>query len=259
MSYSAGEIAGFIGAAAWVPQLIRMGIRHFAKPKIAVLIGPKAEIGFTSFGPIFNLRLIFSAERQDVVINQLTISLTHENGNKRMFGWQGSRETFSQMRDASGTAVGSFDRDTDASAFKVTTQSVYDSFFRFQELNFIDEKEPYFNALIEHESFLRASGSGSQMGLLQSEQMHRLNKFHRNAFWWEAGKYTAEIQISGLSRFSVTRFRYEFHLTSLAVEALRNNIESIPTSYEYALLSGTEGFDKLEPSWNWQNPAIRAC
>jgi hypothetical protein len=258
MEWTAGEIAGFIGAAAWVPHVGRWLYAHLAKPRVTVLTGAVAEVGYTSFGPILNLRLNLSCDRRDVVINRIRIRLIHESGDQRIFGWQGTRETFSQLKDASGTAVGTFERDSEATAVKVTTHSVYESFFRFQELKFIETKEPLFNAVVEHESYLRASGQDAHDEILGSEPMHKLKAFHRDAFWWQGGTYTAQFEIDALSEITIVRKRYSFMLTTVDVDALRKNIDTIPESYEHALKKGTEGFDKAEPMWRWRNPTIHA-
>ena len=258
MGWSAGEIAGFIGAAAWLPHLGQWIYKSVAKSKVTVLAGPSAEIGYTTFGPIFNIRLNLSSERKNVVINRIGLTLNHESGDRRIFTWQGMRETFSHLRDASGTAVGSFDRDTEATAIKVTTDSIYDSFFRFQERKFIEAKEPLMNSLLEHEDYLRASSHGDHRdALLASEPMHRMNAFHREAFWWEPGTYTVEFEMGALTAISLKRARYSFALSTVDIDALRKNIASIPTSYEVVLKAGLEGFDTKEPTWNWRNPLIR--
>lgn len=258
MGWTAGEIAGFIGAAAWLPHLARWIYSSVARPHLTLLTGSAAEVGYTSFGPIFNVRLSFSCARRDVVINRLGLQLTHESGDRRVFGWRGTRETFSHLKDASGTSVGSVERDSEAIAVKVTTRAIYESFFRFQELKFIEAKEPLVNAVLEHESYLRANPTGNcHETLLASAPMHKLNSFHRDAFWWQPGTYTIDFQVSALTAVSVARTRHAFSLSTVDVEALRKNIEHIPRGYEVVLKAGTEGFDVKEPTWNWRNPVIR--
>ena len=258
MTWTAGEIAGFIGAAAWIPHASRWIITHFTRPRITILTGPNAEIGYTSFGPILNLSINLSAERHDVVVNGLKIKLKHESGDQRLFIWQGSRTTFSQLKDATGTAVGSFEQDTDATAFKVTTQAVFESFFRFQEKKFIEAKEPLFNSVVEHEVYLATSDKNKQDELLKSVPMHQLKAFHRDSFWWESGTYVVEFELSALTKIKVFRRKFQFSLSSSAVEKLRENIDTIPHIYEHMLKADVEGYNKPEPVWNWQSHIIRA-
>lgn len=236
MGWSAGEVAAYIGAAAWIPHVGRWLYTHVTKPR-AVLTGPTAEIGYTTYGPILNLRLNLSCERRDVLVNRISIRLQHQSGNHRVFVWRGTRETFSHLKDASGTAVGSFERDSEATAVKVTTNSVYDSFFRFQELKFIEAKEPLRVALMEHESFLNASGKSVPDELLRSEPMHRIISFDRDAFWWEAGTYELRFEIGALSEITLAK--------------------RVALSYEHMLKVDTEGYDKAVPIWRWRNPSVR--
>ena len=167
-------------------------------------------------------KLNLSCERRDIVINRIDVHLTHESGEHRLFRWQGTR------KDASGTAVGSFERDVEALAIKVTTQSVYDSFFRFQEVAFISQRDTLLIALAQHEDYLRASAPDHHHLLLSSEPMHTLNAFHRDAFWWKAGTYTLEFGISALTNVSVVRTKRAFTLTNQDIEGLRKNIANIP-------------------------------
>lgn len=254
---TAADIAAFVGAAAWLPQIGRWLYMLLAHPRLTLLTAAKAEVGYTSFGPIFNIRLSLSCQRRDVVINRMEVDLIHESSERRHFRWQGTRETFSHMKDASGRAVGSFERDSEALAVKVTTQSVYDSLFRFQEVSFISQNETLLNAVVEHEAYLRASGADHRRGLLNSEPMHKLNALHRDAFWWKPGIYRVEFRISALTKVSVVGTKKVFALTSADVEGLRKNIANIPESYEVIVMTGTEGYDKSEPTWHWRNPAIR--
>ena len=253
--WTAGDIAGFIGAAAWIPHVGGWVYRHLAPPRVTVLTGPTAQIGFTWFGPILNLRLNFSCERRDVVINGLTIKLVSESGDQRILGWRGTIDTFSHLKDAAGTAVGSLERESDATAIKVTTNAAYESFFRFQELKFIEAKEPLLNDVLEHERFLRESGKHLSAEMMQSEQMHKLTVFHRDSFWWQAGTYIAVIEPTALSAIKVARNRFRFALTTVDVDALRSNADLIPKVYEHALK--VDGVDDPTPSLRWRSPSIR--
>src|SRR5690348_9666774 len=54
------EIAAYIGAAAWLPQIITWLYRGIVRPSVRLVPNQYAEAGFTSLGPIFNLRMAFS-------------------------------------------------------------------------------------------------------------------------------------------------------------------------------------------------------
>ena len=78
-----------LGALAWTPHLIGMFKQWIIKSKIRVITHRNAEIGFTTFGPIFNIRLAFAVEHRDIVVSDLKIRLKHESGEEKVFEWQG--------------------------------------------------------------------------------------------------------------------------------------------------------------------------
>ena len=108
-----------VGAAAWVPQLVGWIVRRLATPRIRVIPGRSPEIGYTSFGPIFNLPCAISVARKDAIVERITATVTHQNGQSTEFRWTSLSETFSQVRSAEGlTEVG---RNQPAVALKVST------------------------------------------------------------------------------------------------------------------------------------------
>ncbi|HQU09324.1 MAG TPA: hypothetical protein PLV25_05120, partial [Opitutales bacterium] len=96
------EIAAYIGAAAWLPQILAWIYRAVVKPKLRVVPNQMAEVGFTSFGPIFNVRIAFFVENRDLIIDGIDLVVRHEGGEERMFRWAGLGETFSEITDAAG-------------------------------------------------------------------------------------------------------------------------------------------------------------
>lgn len=63
-----GEIAAYIGAAAWLPQILNIFYKFFTKPKLRVFFNNTAEISFISFGPILNIRMGILAEKKISII-----------------------------------------------------------------------------------------------------------------------------------------------------------------------------------------------
>ena len=88
-SMTTAEIAAYIGAAAWLPQIATWLYRRFVRPLITIVPDKYAEVGFTSYGPIFNVRMAFSSERKDVIIDGFEILLEHEDGDTRTVRWAG--------------------------------------------------------------------------------------------------------------------------------------------------------------------------
>lgn len=58
------EIAAYIGAAAWAPQIGSWMYGWLVKPRVQILPERMVEVGFTTLGPIFNIRLALSASKK---------------------------------------------------------------------------------------------------------------------------------------------------------------------------------------------------
>src|SRR3989304_9497204 len=96
------EIAAYIGAAAWLPQIAAWIYRYFVQPAVTVVPDKYAEVGFTSFGPIFNMKMAFSADNKDLIIDGFELLIRHSDGASRTLRWSGLSETFSEITDAAG-------------------------------------------------------------------------------------------------------------------------------------------------------------
>jgi hypothetical protein len=57
------------GALAWTPHVFAAVRKAITKPEIRIIITRFGEIGFTTFGPIFNLGLAFSVKNHDIVVS----------------------------------------------------------------------------------------------------------------------------------------------------------------------------------------------
>jgi len=119
---NAADIAAYIGAAAWLPQIGVWIHGYFVTPRVTVLPGAEAEVGFTSYGPIFNVRMAFSADRKDAIIDGLEVMLKHADGDTRTLRWAGLSETFSEIRDDAGNRQ-VVSRDESPVALKIGTNS----------------------------------------------------------------------------------------------------------------------------------------
>ncbi|MGU3359688.1 hypothetical protein ACLBWX_05070 [Methylobacterium sp. M6A4_1b] len=88
------DIVAYIGAAAWLPQIIGWGVKAFSKPKVRLMPDRSLSVGFTSFGPIFNLHIAFASERKDALLEELSVHLRHEAGDTRRLSWVGHAEGY---------------------------------------------------------------------------------------------------------------------------------------------------------------------
>ena len=68
------EIAAYIGAAAWLPQIAFLLYLWLREPVLTIVPELAPEIGFTSNGAICNLRLAFIAEHKDLILHDLALA-----------------------------------------------------------------------------------------------------------------------------------------------------------------------------------------
>jgi hypothetical protein len=135
------EIAAYIGAAAWLPQIATWAYRKFVQPAVTIVPDKYAEVGFTPFGPIFNVRMAFSTENKDLIVDGFELLLRHSDGDTRTLRWSGLSETFSEITDAAGNRQ-VVSRDQTPIALKIGTESLIEKFVRFQEPRYHEIDRP---------------------------------------------------------------------------------------------------------------------
>ena len=155
---TAAEFAAYIGAAAWLPQIAAWIYRVLAKPKITIVPDRYADVGFTSYGPIFNIRMAFTADRKGAIIDGFELDLRHADGDVRTLRWSGLSETFSEITDAMGNRqiVG---RDQTPIALKIWTESLVEKIVRFQEPRYHETVRPALFAPRRSIQFLETKGN----------------------------------------------------------------------------------------------------
>ncbi|MEE9269388.1 MAG: hypothetical protein V3V49_03920 [Candidatus Krumholzibacteria bacterium] len=183
MAVYGAEIAAFVGAAAWLPHLITWTYKAATKPRLTIIPDKTAQIGFTTLGPILNVRLALVVESKDVIVTKLFVKLRHETGEQREFSWRGMTETLSAIRDRSGIQQGSFEKDQAAIALKVSTSTLVEMFFRFREEKFSEHVDPLFQEALRHKNYLESQKTDYHDDFLKSEKYFALVNAHKELFW----------------------------------------------------------------------------
>jgi hypothetical protein len=250
---NAADLAAYIGAAAWLPQIASWIHGSFIKPLISIVPANEAELGFSSYGPIFNVRIAFSADRKDAIIDGFEICLRHADGDARTFRWAGLSETFSEIRDDAGNRS-VISRDQEPVALKIGTESLVEKFVRFQEPRYHDAIRPLFVNLLTHFNFLKQSGDPDYIAkVLASKELFDLLDARKKAFWWKPGQYQLTVKLSSTKKVAIAQDQFRFDLSSLDVDHLKQNLANLDTELQNVLKSNLPDF-KLEPiNWNWAN------
>lgn len=245
------EVAAVLGALAWTPHLISAVRNHFVRAKIRVITAKSVEIGFTSYGPILNLRLAFDVESKDIVVTDLIVRLRHESGEERVFEWQGITQSVGSMKTPEATVP--LERDQSVLAVKLNQHNIEERFIRFQEAKFIVEKQSVESIATKKSAYLKDQEQYDATAFLRSQEMMELYNFIKQAFLWKAGKYTLKFELSSPQEFTIVDAEYSFLLSPYDIEELSKNKDLIQTQYRREV----EGAENRETvSWKWIYPSL---
>lgn len=250
------EIAAYIGAAAWLPQILVLIYLATIKPKLRIIPDQTAEVGFTSFGPIFNVRMAFFVEKRDLIIDGIDLLVRHEGGEVREFRWAGIGETFSEITDSAGHKQIISKHQTPI-AIKVVTQSLVDKFVRFQEPRFHDADGSTTRALVSHFNFLKQKApDGFVPQVLESKEYFSVVDQRRKWFWWKPGRYEITLKPSSPQKFELTSPTFAFELQEVDIDLLRRNVSLIDTEIRNTIISNIPDMKPEKLAWQWANVSM---
>ncbi len=252
---TAPEIAAYIGACAWLPQIGSWIHRLFTRPEVLILTESTSEVGFTSYGPIFNVRVAFSASRKDAIIDNLEAVIAHQNGDTHTFRWVGYTESVSQITDASGNRQ-QVEKDQSAIALKISTAQLLEKHVKFQETAFQEEAKRFASSAFEELNYLRKTDPNYRDTVLKSKKFRDLIDLYKKYFWWKEGNYTLRFRCSSPNRAALKIQLFRFELRKDDIEALEQNIPLLKTEYENILKADLPDYKKQNVFWNWRNPVV---
>ena len=247
------EIAAYIGAAAWLPQIVTWIYRSVVKPRLRVVPDQMAEVGFTNFGPIFNVRMAFFVEKRDLIIDGIDLVVRHEDGEERMFRWAGLGETFSEITDSAGNKQ-IISKDQTPIAIKVVTQSLLDKFVRFQEPRFHAADGLTTRALVSHFNFLKQKSPDEFVPqVLESKEYFSVIEKRQKWFWWKPGRYELTLKPTSPQKFKLKGATFAFELQEVDVDLLRRNVPFINTEIKNIIMSNVPNTKPDQFTWQWAN------
>jgi hypothetical protein len=251
------EIAAYVGALAWFPQIATWIYRAVVKPNIIIVPEPYAEVGFTSYGPIFNLRLAFTTDHKPAVIESIELDIKHERGDTRTFRWAGLSETFSEIRDERGNPQQTVTRDQTPVALRLGTESLVEKFVRFQEPHYHEADRPPFSKLVAFFNHLRRTDETNCVEkALVSQELHDVVERRRNSFWWKEGRYEVVIRLRSPRAFRLERSKFSFSLTQPDIAKLMQNVEAVRLDLEQAIKSNLPDYQFVQLKWNWASVRV---
>ncbi len=242
-----------LGALAWLPQLISIIKGYLTRPQIRIITQKVAEVGFTTYGPIFNIRIAFAVRNRDVVVSNFRIKITHESGEEKTYEWQGLKQQVLKMHTSEGTIP--YEKENSVLAIKLNEKEVEERFIQCQEVSFIAGKQDVEDKAIKKLSYEREQESYDPLTFLNSQESNDVYNYIKHAFTWKSGKYKVEFLLESPEKFDLLDNKYEFSLIPIDIEELERNKKYIKQDYLNAFLPETHEQHK-KFAWNWRNPSL---
>ena len=249
------DLIAVLGALAWLPHLIRFAYQFFSRPKLRIITGAAPELGFTTFGPILNMRLAFLVDHKDLVISGMKIRLRHESGPEHVFVWQGLTQTLGTL---SNPQMGNmpFQKESNVLALKAKVADVDERFVRFQSVEFLSGKEPIEAKASSRIMYLQRQGEEIDIeAFLRCDEMTDLYAYIKRAFQWKQGNYSLRFEVDSPQSYRIFGDVYEFSLTQVDVEELEKNTVQVERDYRERFIPKKEE----EPAmvWMWRYPRLQ--
>ena len=247
------ELAAYIGATAWLPQIASWIYKQYVKPEIIIVPDKYAEVGFTTNGPILNFRMMITSKNKSLIIDGFELFIKHSDGDEHKLRWSGLLETFSEITDNEGNKQ-VVSKDQTPIAIAVSPESLSEKFIRFQEPKFHESDRDLKSSLIAHFNFLlKTFPNEYREKILSSKELTNVTDNGKEAFWWKSGRYEIKAAISSSNKFILKFPQLKFDITNIDVENLNQNISLIKNDLENVIQQGNENFEKMPINWNWAN------
>jgi hypothetical protein len=258
---TAMDWVAIIGAAAWTPQIITWLYRFFSKPKISLHLHPQSEIGYTIFGPIFNVTLAILSEKKDATLNKISVLIKHENGASYAFDWTGLSEDLSEIQNPLGPTL-SIKKTFLPLVVRVLHTGVAQVFVRFQCESFKAKYKEVFNLALEKFQLLKRSGKLKTEqdidALITEKEFDDIIKLLNAEFIWRSGNYTIVFEFKSPSKFAYKKEEYTFNLSQDDIDDLKSNINKIKLDIiQNAKKEIFPDFESEAITWTWKNPALQ--
>ena len=248
-------IIAIIGAAAWMPQIIKWIYAAFTKAQITFIFDSVSQIGFSTSGPIFNITIAITNEHKAIVIHNMQIEIVHnDSGEKHTFGWQGIVNTLGTL--SAGEQKVPFEKDQNAIAIKIGAGELEERFIRFQSIAFLEEIKPLFSRGADRLNIMRKKGTDNYDEFLSSDEIIKLKEVMEHSFCWKPGHYKCSIISESTKPFKVKDNKFSFTLQVVDIEKLKFNTDLIHQDIENKVRASQPDFKQIPVPWQWVNPKI---
>jgi hypothetical protein len=254
---SKSDIIAVIGALAWLPHILYLFRDYFSQSKILVIPEKKVEIGFTNYGPIFNLKLALGVDNKKAVIDDITVLLNGPDGANHTFSWRGGNEEIKTIKDTQGNVQASEEKNFNPIAIFLQSTLSKELFVRFTDKNFDDVTNPKMITLTDQLNFFKQSCPTEYIDkTLKSKELVDYKDAFKNYFFWRKGLYQFSFEISCKNKFKFLKESYSFELRDEDVARLKCNENVVDEFFDSLIKSNDPSFQMFIPNWSWINAKI---
>ena len=250
------DLAAVVGALAWIPPIFIAVRSWITKPKIRVITQPTPEIGFTTFGPILNLRIALTVTHRDIVVTGVQLQVTHESGESTSFSWRGIVQRMGTLTYPQVGAV-PFEKELNVLAMKVSLKDVEERFIRFQSLDYVEHKAELEVITLKKLAHMRRATDFDGHAFLRCQEMNELYSYIKQTFSWKPGAYRMKVVLESPDAFTILDDEYTFSLTPLQVQTLSENLSRIEQFYANEVLPAKPDDQQAQIVWRWVYPDMQ--
>jgi hypothetical protein len=252
---SAADIAAYIGAAAWIPQIGQWLYRLWAKPQLRVVPSSAVGITFTGFGPIMQLTCSLNTDRRDTLVERIEIDVKHALGEKRNFLWVLISD-FNQQLTAPTGEILNFGRSQPATAIKLSMESLSDRVIQFQDAQAAKASQETIERLLDQYRFIKTTSPGDAIvELSKSKEYRDARESFERSFSWKSGKYEMVVSLYSKELLKGHHQKFDFDLLVSDSDTLKANL-GLFSEFVQARVNVSESVPVREPAWKWVFPII---
>lgn len=253
------EIAAYIGAAAWLPQIISWAYKSYSKPSLKLITSPTFQLGYTTLGPIINLTCSISAETRDALIEKIEIILKHEKGEKRTMTWSLLYEKQQEITNYMGERA-EIAKNQPAIALKVPTISLTEKQITFQDLEFQADFQLHSNKIMEIYNFHKKKGKSTEeiaKTIFETKEYSDFNDSFTRFMYWKPGNYDIDVIVKEIRLKNPHIEKFSFKLTENDAERLIENCNNLENEIKFYIVKPSDvDSEEYKVHWNWIYPKI---
>jgi len=244
------------GALAWLPHLFMWFYIWLVKPVIRFLPESKAEIGYTTLGPIINIFFAISTSKKDALIDKISLSLVHSSGDRQDFWWSHLDEKGFAMTAPTGETA-EFRKNQPAIALKVNMVGLAEKKIFFQNFNFFGKANSLYLSAIEKRDHLKRTKEEAYIDkALKTEEYLKFSDYYKDKFPWKEGTYTITLYVHEVTLKRPHRETFQFILSKSNVDMLKENILTAQDECKKLIRFEKDIKKEDKPEFKWVFPTL---